>query len=110
MFANLFRKNSQEPAKGKIKLKGFKVSANKDRSKKFGIAASSFEIFHSKIKSKFNLDSFNLFLSDESGLSLLDNEEFFTSLPDQSTIIVAEEGEDVKTGKLRFFAAIKVPL
>jgi DNA fragmentation factor, 40 kD, beta subunit len=78
-------------------VKGFKVSLNSDRSKKYGIAANSFGAMKQKISAKFNLEVFDLFSSDG---SLIDDEDYFLSLPAQSLLIVAEEGEDVKTGRL----------
>lgn len=78
-------------------MKAFKVTANKDRSKKFGIAANSIEALNEKVKKKFGIESFELFLSDG---SLIDDEDYFLSLPAQSLIVVAEKGEEVKTGEL----------
>lgn len=78
-------------------VRGFKVSLNSDRTKKYGIAANSLEAIQEKISAKFDLKIFDLYSSDG---SLIDDEEYFLSLPAQSMIIVAKEGEDVKTGKL----------
>lgn len=76
--------------------KGYKVTRNSERSKKYGIAASSLEMLRTKIVKKFNLKLFNLFLSDG---SLIEDEDYFQSIPAQTLIIVAEDGEDVKTGE-----------
>lgn len=94
MFSNFFSKPSSSSASS---LKGYKVSLNKDRAKKYGIAASNLEILKSKIASKFYIKHFNLFLSD--GL-LIEDADYFLSLPAQTLIIVAEIGEEVKTGEL----------
>lgn len=78
-------------------MKGYKVSLNSDRSRKYGVAANSLIMLRTKIAQKFNLKDFNLFLSDGSAIDT--DEDFFLSIPQQSLIIVAHEGEDVKTGK-----------
>lgn len=80
----------------KTKIKGYKVSRNSERSKKFGIAAGSLEMLKTKVGTKLKMKKFNLFLSD--GLEI-DDEDYFQSLPAQSVIIVAEDGEEVKTGR-----------
>lgn len=79
----------------KALIKGFKVSLSTDRSKKHGIAANSIKTLRDKIEKKFKISHFNLFLSDG---SLLDDEEYFHTLLSQSDIIVAPEGEEIKTG------------
>jgi CIDE-N domain len=77
-------------------LKGFKVALNSDRSKKYGIAVSSLEMLQDKIRIKFKLKEFDLFLHDG---SLIDDNEYFLSIPPQSLIVVALKGEEIKTGK-----------
>lgn len=80
-------------------VKGFKVSLNSDRLKKYGIAADTIEKMKQKITAKFGLKEFQLFSADG---SLIDDEDYFFSLPSQSVLIVAKEGEDVKTGEGNF--------
>lgn len=78
-------------------LKGYKVTLNNDRTKKFGIAANSLEMLRRKISEKFALKSkFNLVLSDG---FILSSEEYFQTIPAQTVVIVAVDGEEVKTGK-----------
>lgn len=98
----LFRKPSASSS-----MKGFKVTSNKDRTRKFGIAVNSLESLRAKVESKFKAKTFNLFLSDG---SLIDNEDYFGSLPAQSLIIVVEEGEEVRTGKLLYSALGESPV
>lgn len=88
-------------------VRGFKVSLNSDRSKKYGVAASSLEAFRKKIETKFGLKSFDLFLTDGSLIDPTD-EDYFSTVPVQSLIIVAEDGEDIKTGKLENFFFTKI--
>ena len=89
MFSFLTKSSTKNP------IKGFKVALNSDRIKKYGIAANSLEMLKKKVAEKFNSKSFKLFLDG----SLLDNEEYFLSIPAQSLIIVAEDGQEVKTGE-----------
>lgn len=81
-------------------MKGFKVTLNSDRSKKFGIASNSLENLKTKIKEKFAIKEFDLFLHDG---SLIDDKEYFLSLAPQSLIIVAVKGEEIKTGEIFSF-------
>lgn len=78
-------------------VRGFKVSLNSDRTKKYGLAAGSLEAFRLKVLQKFGLKNFNLFLTDGSLIDPTD-EEYFMTVPAQSVIIVAENGDDIKTG------------
>lgn len=80
-------------------MKGYKVSLNSNRSKRYGIAANSLEMLKQKIISKLSLESFKLFLSDG---SLIDDEDYFQSIAAQSLIIIAENDEEVKTGESTF--------
>lgn len=90
MFSFFTKSSTNNP------IKGFKVALNRDRSKKYGIAANSLEMLRNKIIAKFNLKSFiNLYIDG----SLLDNEEYFLTVPAQSLVIIGLEGEEVKTGR-----------
>lgn len=89
MFNFLSRSSASNP------IKGFKVARTSNRDKKHGIAANSLEALRNKVTAKFNLEKFNLFLDG----SLIDNEEYFLTIPAQSLIILAEDGEEVKTGE-----------
>lgn len=77
--------------------RGFKVSLNSDRSKKVGVAATSLEAFRKKVEKRFGINNFNLFLSDGSLIDPTD-EDYFMTVPVQSLIIVAEIGDEIKTG------------
>lgn len=77
--------------------KGFKVVLNNERLKKYGVAASNLAMMREKIKSKFKLNDFELFLNDGS-LIEDEDEEFFSTIQPQSLIIVAKKGEEVKSG------------
>lgn len=92
---NLFGKKATTSGVNSL-MKGFKVSTNEDRSKKYGIAANSLQMLRDKISAKLNLKLFNLFLSD--GI-LIDDEDYFQSIAAQSLIIVAENDEEIKTGR-----------
>lgn len=94
---NLFKATSSSTNSS---MKGFKVSTNEERSKKYGIAANSLKMLREKISSKLNLKLFKLFLSD--GI-LIDDEDYFQSIAAQSHIIVAGNDEEIKTGKHRTF-------
>lgn len=92
---NLFSKQSTSQS---IQIKGLKVSLNSDRSKKFGIAASSLAALRKKVETKFNFKNFNLYLHDGS-LIAPDDEEYFQTIPPQSMIIVGQNEEEIKTGQ-----------
>lgn len=79
-------------------VRGFKVCLNSHRSKRIGIAATSLEAFRNKVEKRFGLKEFNLFLPDGSLIEPTD-EDYFTTVPEQSLIIVAESGEEIKTGE-----------
>ncbi|KAL7027425.1 hypothetical protein ACKWTF_005434 [Chironomus riparius] len=73
-------------------IKGFKVCKNSDRSKKYGIASDSLKGLNEKIGEKFKIKDFQLFYDDA-----LINEEFYKTIPNQSTLIIVEDGETYKT-------------
>ncbi|XP_070492833.1 uncharacterized protein Drep4 [Chironomus tepperi] len=73
-------------------IKGFKVCKNTDRSKKYGIASDTLKVLYEKIEVKLKIKDFQLFYGD----ALL-NEEYFKTVPNQSTIIIVENGETYKT-------------
>jgi len=75
-------------------IKGFKVCKNSARNKKCGIASSTLKVLYEKIEEKFKIKDFQLFYDD----ALL-NEEFFKTIPNQSTIIIVENGETYQTCK-----------
>lgn len=75
-------------------IKGFKVCRNSDRSKKYGLASDSLKVLIQKIEEKLKIKDFQLFYD-----GALINEEFFKTIPNQSTVIVVEDGETYKTGK-----------
>ena len=72
-----------------VKLKGYKVTLESDRSVRKGIAASSLAHLKEKAKLKFNLSQVYVFLPD--GTALDADEEFFSSLSSQSHLILSEE-------------------
>lgn len=92
MFNFLTKSKTETP------IKGFKVTRNKDRTKKYGIASNSLEMLKKKVTAKFDLKRFILFLADG---SQIDDEDYFQSIPAQTLIIVAEDGEEVKTGEFK---------
>lgn len=81
----------------KASLKAFKVSLNSDRNKKHGIAADSLLRLKEKCREKFKIEVFSFYLAKDA--TLIDEEEFFTSLEPQTHLIVAEKDEEVKTGE-----------
>lgn len=96
---NLFGKKATSSSTNSL-MKGYKVSTNEDRSKKYGIAANSLQMLREKISSKLNVKDPFLFLSD--GI-LIDDEDYFQSIAAQSLIIVAENDEEIKTGEYETF-------
>jgi hypothetical protein len=78
-----------------VALKGLKVVLNSDRQRKYGMASNSLESLKTKISEKFKNEKFDLYLNDG---SLIEDEDYFQSIPAQSVIVVAEEGEVVKSG------------
>lgn len=77
----------------KSTIKGFKVCRNSERSKKYGLASDSLKVLNQKIEEKLKVKNFQLFYDNA-----LINEEFFKTIPNQSTIIIVEDGETYKTG------------
>lgn len=80
----------------KRELKGFKVCKNEEKQKKYGIAAESLKKLREKITDKFKIEKFDLFFKK----SLINSEEYFSSIPNQSVIVVVNEGDELKTGKI----------
>lgn len=83
---NFFKKSSE--------LKGFKVCLNGEKNKKYGIASDSFNKLKEKIEGKFKIENFELYFNG----SLIDD-DYYNSIPNQSVIVVVEEGDELKTGK-----------
>lgn len=79
----------------KPELKGFKVCNNRERNKKHGIAAGSLEKLREKIADKFKMENFDLYFNG----TLINENDYFTSIPNQSVIILVEDGDELKTGK-----------
>lgn len=77
-------------------LKGFKVCRNNEKQKKYGIAADSLKKLQEKIANKFKIEKFELFFKNV----LINSEEYFSSIPNQSMIVVVDEGDELKTGKI----------
>lgn len=84
---NFWKKNTE--------LKGFKVCRNQEKSKKYGIAAGSFETLKEKIKEKLQIEKFDLYFEK----SLIMDEEFFKLIPNQSVIEIVNDGDELKTGE-----------
>lgn len=82
----------------KPSLKALKVSINADRTKKHGIAADSLERLREKCQGKFKIENCNIYHAKDA--TLIEDEEFFASLEPQTHLIVAGDGEEVKTGEL----------
>lgn len=76
-------------------MKGFKVCKNTERNRKFGIAADTLKVLFEKIAEKFKIENFELFYNN----CLLSDENFFKTIPNQSIIIIVEEGDEYKTGE-----------
>lgn len=83
---NFFKKSPE--------LKGFKVCRNREKSRKYGIAAETLEKLKEKIREKLKVDKFDLYFEK----SLIQDEEFFQSIPNQSLIVVVDDGDEFKTG------------
>lgn len=78
-------------------LKGFKVCKNEEQDKKYGIAADSLEKLKEKVKEKFKVEKFDFYFNG----SLIIDDDYFNSLPNQSLIIIVNEGDVLKTGKYK---------
>jgi DNA fragmentation factor beta subunit len=78
----------------KPKLKGFRVCKNKERLKKYGIAADTLEVLVNKVKEKFEIEKFHLFFDK----AMICDEDYFNLIPNQAIIVVVEDGEIYKTG------------
>lgn len=79
----------------KTDIKPLKVCRNQDRSKKYGIGAGSLRYLVKKIEEKFKIKNFELFYND----CLLFDENFFKTVPNQSLVVIVEQGDTYKTGK-----------
>lgn len=90
MFQSFFGK--------KLQLKGYKAVKNSDRSRKYGIAANSLETLLKKAQVKLNIQFGKCYLFLPDG-SVVDNEEYFQSLPAQTLFVIANENEEIKSGK-----------
>ena len=77
-------------------LKGFKVCNNKQKDKKLGVAAVSLEKLKEKIEEKFKIENFDLYFN---GVLINDN-NYFESIPNQSFITILEDGDVLKTGEV----------
>ncbi|CAO1405494.1 unnamed protein product [Diamesa hyperborea] len=88
MFISFFGKKKQ--------LKGYKVVKNSDRSKRYGIAANSLENLLNKVRIKLKIDIGKCYLYLPDG-SIVDNEEYFQSLPAQTLFVIGTENEGIKS-------------
>lgn len=71
---------------------------DRDRIKKYGVAARNLKELIEKASQKFNFKSCKLYLSSDG--TLVDDQSYFESIPAQTLFIVAENDEgNVKTGK-----------
>lgn len=87
-------------------MKGYKVT-NAARSKICGIAASNLKELKAKAVLKFQVsetENYNLILLDG---TVIDNEEYFQTLPAQSLLVLAGEHEEVITGSDIIYNALK---
>ena len=80
-------------------LKGFKVCKSEERTRKFGIAASSLKDLREKIKIKLKIENFDLYFDK----SLISDEDYFKFIPNQSIIVAVSEGDILKTGEVNFW-------
>lgn len=87
----------------KTELKGIKVCKNREKNRKYGMAAETLEKLREKIKAKLKIEKFDLFFEK----SLILDEEFFQSIPNHSLIVVVDEGDELKTGNMNYNKILK---
>lgn len=80
----------------KQELKGFKVCNNKQKNRKLGVAVESLQKLREKIVEKFNVENFDLYFN---GIALINDDDYFSSIPNQSVITIVEDGDVLKTGE-----------
>ncbi|KAK9303431.1 hypothetical protein QLX08_004912 [Tetragonisca angustula] len=95
LIANCFRRLAEAPAKNE--LKGYKVT-DVNRMRKIGVACRSLHELKQKACAKLNITNdpgeVNIYLLDG---SLIDEEEYFSTLKPQTTLILQKPGEKVLT-------------
>lgn len=79
----------------KQELKGFKVCNNKQKNRKLGVAVESLQKLREKIVEKFKVENFDLYFN---GFEINDD-DYFSSIPNQSVITIVEDGDVLKTGE-----------
>ncbi|XP_017883726.1 DNA fragmentation factor subunit beta [Ceratina calcarata] len=93
LIVNCFRRLADAPAKNE--LKGYKVT-DVNRTRKVGVACRSLQELKRKACAKLNvtndLAEINVYLVDG---SLIDEEEYFSTLKPQTTLILQKPGEKV---------------
>ncbi|GAB0093396.1 DNA fragmentation factor subunit beta [Sergentomyia squamirostris] len=94
---NIFKRN-QSPRFG------YKV-CNVERTKKYGVVAASFKELLKKASSKFQIKDCKCYLASDG--SLVDDDEYFKTLPAQTTFVIASKNEVVKTEFEILYEAIR---
>ncbi|XP_059618944.1 DNA fragmentation factor subunit beta [Phlebotomus argentipes] len=93
-----FLKRNQSSAKG------YKIS-NVGRTKKYGIVVSSLRDLLKKASAKFQIEDCKCFLAQDG--TLVEDEEYFKSLPAQTLFVIAGKHDNVKTDFELLFEAIR---
>lgn len=92
--------------KSTVEMKGYKVSDAK-RTKTYGIACRSLKELSEKARKKFEIPKSvmtEVYLSDG---TVVDTEEYFSSLPSQTVLILKQDNEDILTGADIIYSALK---
>lgn len=70
-----------------MNMKGFRITMDTNLRKRKGVACQSLLELRSKISIKFSLDeNFNIFTED---FTEIDDEEYFSSIPQNSLLIIS---------------------
>ncbi|XP_049781340.1 DNA fragmentation factor subunit beta isoform X5 [Schistocerca cancellata] len=86
-------------------MKGFKVSDAK-RTRRVGVACCSLDELKKKGRLKLNIDE-DVTVQLEDG-TIVDDEDFFQTVKEQSLLILLKDGEDAITGAELLYSALKM--